>query len=208
MGGTLFLNSAFWKFIIVIRKARTRFTYKLFLTLPPVETNIWTFYSKIATYFFEIVTSAPLLSYESKKGVSSQWHRTSRIQHRESCLLPALSRACPELAIALSPFGYAQGKLRRRGSRMDLPSTTSRNIKPYLALQGIMYYAAICHPSSISPLTIHRLTTHHLTRIRYRESIILSSLFCLPSSAFCLLSSVFSLARVEFSFLEIHNYHT
>ena len=30
----------------------------------------------------------------------------------------ALSRAYPELAVALSPFGYAQGKLRRRGSRM------------------------------------------------------------------------------------------
>jgi len=29
-----------------------------------------------------------------------------------------LSRAYPELAVALSPFGYAQGKLRRRGSRM------------------------------------------------------------------------------------------
>ena len=55
----------------------------------------------------------------------------------------ALSRACPELAEALSPFGYAQGKLRRRGSRMDLPSNTSRNIKPYLALQGIIYYAVI-----------------------------------------------------------------
>jgi hypothetical protein len=25
--------------------------------------------------------------------------------------------ACPELAVALSPFGYAQGKLRRRDSR-------------------------------------------------------------------------------------------
>jgi len=25
--------------------------------------------------------------------------------------------ACPELGVALSPFGYAQGKLRRRGSR-------------------------------------------------------------------------------------------
>ncbi len=36
MGGILFLNSAFRKFIIVIRKARTRFTYKLFLTLPPI----------------------------------------------------------------------------------------------------------------------------------------------------------------------------
>ncbi len=43
----------------------------------------------------------------------------------------ALSRACPELTVALSlfgypfgypfgyTFGYAQGKLRRRGSRMD-----------------------------------------------------------------------------------------
>ena len=30
MGGFLFLNPAFWKFIIIIRKARTRFTYKLF----------------------------------------------------------------------------------------------------------------------------------------------------------------------------------
>ena len=30
----------------------------------------------------------------------------------------ALSRAYPELAVVLSPFGYAQGKLRRRGSRM------------------------------------------------------------------------------------------
>jgi hypothetical protein len=40
MGGILFSNSAFWKFIIIIRKARTRFTYKLFLTLPPIETNI------------------------------------------------------------------------------------------------------------------------------------------------------------------------
>ncbi len=82
----------------------------------------------------------------------------------------ALSRAYPELAVALSPFGYAQGKLRRRGSRMDLPSTTGRNIKPYLAPQGIIYYAVICHSSSISPLTIHQLTTHHLTRIQYRES--------------------------------------
>ncbi len=27
-------------------------------------------------------------------------------------------KACPELAVALSPFGYAQGKFRRRGSRM------------------------------------------------------------------------------------------
>ncbi len=33
-------------------------------------------------------------------------------------LAVALSRACPELAEALGPFGYAQGKLRRRGSRI------------------------------------------------------------------------------------------
>ncbi len=32
----------------------------------------------------------------------------------------ALSRAYPELAEVLSPFGYAQGKLRRRGSRMGV----------------------------------------------------------------------------------------
>ncbi len=33
-------------------------------------------------------------------------------------VLTILSRACPELAVALSPFGYAQGKLCRRDGRM------------------------------------------------------------------------------------------
>ncbi len=33
------MNLAFWKFTIIIRKARTRFTYKLFLTLRPIETK-------------------------------------------------------------------------------------------------------------------------------------------------------------------------
>ena len=33
---------------------RTRFTYKLFFTLRPIETNIWTFYSKTATYFLRL----------------------------------------------------------------------------------------------------------------------------------------------------------
>ncbi|MFQ5772415.1 MAG: hypothetical protein ACE5HX_17900 [bacterium] len=36
-GRNLVLNLAFWKSIIFIRKARTRFTYKLFLTLRPIK---------------------------------------------------------------------------------------------------------------------------------------------------------------------------
>ena len=139
----------------------------------------------------------------SKEEITKHKYET----HEVAVALPALrsfseggSRACPELAVALSLFGYAQGKHRRRGSRMDLPSTTSRNIKPYLALQGIIYYAVICHPSSISPLTIHQLTTHHLTRIQYRESSILSSLWLVLNSAFWKFIIVIRKARTRFTY--------
>ena len=63
------------------------------------------------------------------------------------------------------PFTLARPDVTR-SARTSLASTTSRNIKPYLALQGIVCYAVICHPYSISPLTIHQLTTHHLTSIQ------------------------------------------